>query len=79
MRWAARRGMLELDLLLEPFVRERYPQLDAQDRETFARLMACEDQELFGWMLQREVVDDAELANIVKQILQFARAAPGPA
>ena len=33
MRWAARRGMLELDLVLEPFVRARYTQLDALDRQ----------------------------------------------
>ena len=32
MRWAARRGMLELDLVLEPFVSERYAELDATDR-----------------------------------------------
>lgn len=76
MRWAARRGMLELDLVLAPFVQHRFPQLSEKERETFARLMRCEDQELFGWMLQRGTVDDEELAAIVQQILHFARTAP---
>lgn len=76
MRWAARRGMLELDLVLEPFVRLRYPQLSEQERTVFARLMTCEDQDLFSWMLQRGVVEDEELAGIVEQILHFARTAP---
>jgi antitoxin CptB len=73
MRWAARRGMLELDLVLEPFVTSRYAQLGAADRSTFQRLMQCEDQDLFAWLLQRDNPDDAELAAIVRQILQFTR------
>ena len=35
MRWAARRGMLELDLVLEPFVTARYASLDERDRERY--------------------------------------------
>ncbi len=73
MLWAARRGMLELDLVLEPFVRLRYAQLDAADRASFTRLMSCEDQDLFAWLMQREQPEDGEFAAIVTQILQFAR------
>ncbi len=77
MRWAARRGMLELDLVLEPFVNECYTGLGEQDRRRFRRLMECEDQDLFGWFLRREAPTDKELASIVRQILDFARTAPG--
>ena len=76
MRWAARRGMLELDLVLEPFVQSRYRQLDDADRARFQALMHCEDQELFGWFLKRERPEDPELANIVAKILEFARTPP---
>ncbi len=69
MRWASRRGMLELDLVLEPFVRDRYAALDDDNRALFRRLMECEDQDLFGWFLRREQPQDADLANIVAQIL----------
>lgn len=68
--------MLELDLLLEPFVRLKYPELSEVERAGFERLMTCEDQELFAWMLQRGEVEDEELAGIVEQIRQFARSAP---
>ena len=71
MRWAARRGMLDLDLILEPFVTARYAQLDEVDRERFHQLMQCEDQELFAWFLRREQPRDEELAAIVSQILEF--------
>jgi antitoxin CptB len=76
MRWAARRGMLELDLVLEPFVTARYAQLSVPDRLGFQRLMLCEDQDLFAWFMQRGEPDDQELAAIVSQILQFTRTAP---
>lgn len=72
MRWAARRGMLELDLLLEPFVATRYALLDKADRLSFQQLMHCEDQDLFAWLMQRQPPGDEEHARIVSQILQFA-------
>jgi antitoxin CptB len=77
MRWASRRGMLELDLVLEPFVSQRYAQLDERDRERFHQLVLCEDQELFAWFMGREQPDNEELAGIVRQILDFARTPPG--
>ncbi|MDP4916889.1 MAG: succinate dehydrogenase assembly factor 2 [Haliea sp.] len=73
MRWASRRGMLELDLVLEPFVSERYPQLSVTDRDRYRQLMLCEDQELFGWFLSREMPENPELAAIVRCILAFTR------
>ena len=77
MRWAARRGMLELDLVLEPFVNARYASLDEQDRERFQQLMICEDQDLFGWFLRREKPADEELTGIVNQILEFLHTQSG--
>jgi len=77
MRWAARRGMLELDLVLEPFVQGRYSSLDETDRARFRELMLSEDQDLFAWFLRREQPADGELAIIVRKILDFAHTAPG--
>ncbi len=76
MRWACRRGMLELDLVLEPFVVARYGILSEPDRQRFQRLLACEDQQLFAWFLRREQPEDEELRAIVGSILEFARTAP---
>lgn len=73
MRWASRRGMLELDLVLEPFVNQCYSELEPADRQRFQQLMLCQDQELFGWFLRRETPDDPELSAIVQKILAFTR------
>lgn len=64
--------MLELDLVLEPFVAQCYPALGERDRHRFQRLLLSEDQELFGWFLRKDQPVDPELAAIVEQILEFA-------
>lgn len=71
MRWASRRGMLELDLILEPFVREAYTALDSNGRQRYRALMECQDQELFGWFLRREEPADKEISSIVSDVLDF--------
>lgn len=73
--WASRRGMLELDLVLLPFVEGRLAQLDPVDQARYVRLLESEDTDLFAWFLQRQRPDDAELAAIVDQILAYARTA----
>jgi len=70
--WHSRRGMLELDLLLVPFVRETYPRLDSENQARYRKLLACEDQDLFAWFMQRTPPEDADLQAIVRLILQDA-------
>jgi len=67
--WHSRRGMLELDVLLVPFVQEVYPTLDAEDQARYRKLLECEDQDMFGWFMQRGVPEDADLRHIVNMIL----------
>lgn len=67
--WHSRRGMLELDVLLVPFVREVYPSLDAENQARYRKLLECEDQDMFGWFMQRGEPDDADLRLIVRMIL----------
>jgi succinate dehydrogenase flavin-adding protein (antitoxin of CptAB toxin-antitoxin module) len=38
--WHSRRGMLELDVLLVPFVREAYSTLNEVDRNVYVRLLS---------------------------------------
>jgi len=56
-------------VLLVPFVREVYAQLDAEDQARYRKLLACEDQDMFGWFMQREEPEDPDLRRMVKMIL----------
>lgn len=68
LRWASRRGMLELDLILRPFLDKLYPTLSDRDQGNFSQLLACEDQELYNWLLGKAQPEDSELQRIVKII-----------
>lgn len=68
LRWRCRRGMRELDLLLEQFLDNGYATLDEGGRDGFERLLGCQDDTLFGWFYQGEVPEDAELAALVERI-----------
>jgi len=69
LRWACRRGMLELDVLFMPFVEEAYEQLSEKDKVIFERLLECQDPELFAWFMGHEECEDQELNYMVKTIL----------
>ncbi|GGB89135.1 hypothetical protein GCM10011352_13950 [Marinobacterium zhoushanense] len=70
LAWQSRRGMLELDVLFVPFVEEAFRSLASDDQDRFVKLLACEDQDLFLWFMQRAVPEDPDLARIVKIILE---------
>lgn len=74
LRWACRRGMLELDTLLTPFLDEVYTELSPVAQSAFARLLHSSDLELFCWLLRRETPADPELQSIIGAILAFHRA-----
>lgn len=68
VKWACRRGMLELDILLAPFVDNSYQSLSEEDKQTFIQLLACEDPELFAWFMGHETCDDPQLAQMVIKV-----------
>ncbi len=75
--WAARRGMLELDLLLGPFVETQYDGLCGDDQLRFEVLLEREDQTLYRWFLTGEVPEDPNMQRIV-QIVRRSHAASSP-
>ena len=69
LRWACRRGMLELDVLFLPFVDEAYDQLSESQKLTFERLLEGDDPDLFAWFMGHKECKDAELNDMVQLIL----------
>ena len=70
LRWACRRGMLELDVLFMPFVEAAYDDLSAENKAIFERLLVCQDPELFAWFMGHKTCEDKELNAMVQLILQ---------
>ncbi len=68
LKWQCRRGMRELDLLLEAFLEHRYERLSPAFRKGFARLLDCPNEDLVAWLIEGGSPQDEQLAIIVGQI-----------
>ncbi len=74
--WHSRRGMLELDVLLEPFARHELAKLEPEQQAQYVRLLAQQDPDLFAWFMGQEICDDKELAAMIARIQQYAATGP---
>ncbi len=68
VHWRCRRGMLELDLLLQRFLEKDYGELAENDRAAFARLLELPDNVLAGYLIGGEQASDPELNRIIGKI-----------
>jgi len=66
--WQCRRGMLELDLLLNNFVNKDDDNLTLQQTEAFDLLLSYPDQTLLDLLLGNSVASDPSIATIVQKI-----------
>lgn len=74
LRWRCRRGMLELDILLNQFIDQQYCLLDNQQKNVFDQLLEYPDQLLFDLFLGHMESSDTSVADLVKTIRQSATA-----
>ena len=72
LRWACRRGMLELDVLLGNFLEEAYANLPVDKQQIFVELLDNNDQDLFGWLTGRNTAPTLKIAEIVDKIREHA-------
>ncbi|WP_067518290.1 succinate dehydrogenase assembly factor 2 [Endozoicomonas ascidiicola] len=73
LQWRSRRGMLELDVLLEPFTRDALPEMNEADQLAYVRLLECEDPDLFSWFMSGDRPADPELSRMVDRVLDRGR------
>ena len=66
--WQCRRGMLELDLLLNNFVNKGVDDLTLQQKECFTLLLSYPDQTLLDLLLGNAVASDQSISSLVEKI-----------
>ena len=74
LQWQCRRGMLELDLMLQTFVEKRYADLPVKSKKAFHQLLQCQDQFLLDYLMGQDTPTDKDVADVAKQV----RDAAGP-
>ena len=71
IRWACRRGMLELDLLLPAFFSEKFDQLSPAQQQIFVTLLSEPDQDLYTWILKVEACPQQKFHSLLADIQHY--------
>ena len=70
-KWASRRGLLELDLLLAPFVTEAFLELNSLLRQDYRELLYQDDQDLMEWIMGRSAITEDRFVLVIQEIRRF--------
>jgi antitoxin CptB len=68
IRWHCRRGMLELDLILNQFLQKSLDNLAEKQLDALEKLLTVTDPELYSWLMEETNPEEQELKKIVKLI-----------
>ncbi len=69
--YRARRGLKELDVYFDPYVRQHYLQADAAEKMLFAQLVEQEDPDLLDWFMQVTAPPSTELADFIQKLKHY--------
>ena len=68
LRWHSRRGLLELDLLLQRFLERGFDQLSEDELAVYRRLLDLADNDLLDLVSGRQHSDDAAVQALLQRI-----------
>ena len=68
LRWQCRRGMLELDYVLERYLENHFAAAEAAEQDRFTRLLTAQDPELQLWLLNGVVHPDPAMQALIDRI-----------
>ena len=69
-RWRCRRGLLELDIVLQRFMDKHYTQLSETELQQFATLLDLSDNDLWDMITTRKELEETSLRPVL-QLLQM--------
>ena len=69
LRWQCRRGMRELDILLERYLQQHYQEATEKEKAAFRQLLTLSDPALADYLLRGEPHDDSLISSVIARIL----------
>jgi len=69
IKWACRRGMLELDFMLTEFLSDGFHKLSDEQIESFEEFLHNADPDLYAWLMgyqKPKLNKDIEMVNLIK-------------
>lgn len=73
LRWLCRRGMKELDVLLEHYLAHEHDKAPEAERNAFRALLECQDPVLWDYVMERDQPQDEEQLNVVRKLVSALR------
>ncbi len=73
LAWRCRRGMLELELLLQRFLDSGYDELTAAQQTHFMKLLELPDQQLLDYLMERQTPEEPEFVEFITKIRHAMR------
>lgn len=71
LKWRCRRGLLELDIVLQTFLENHYSTLTTDEKSLFTCLLELPDPTLMRWLIQNEPCEDQKLSAFIQKIKQL--------
>lgn len=64
--WRCRRGIKEMDILLESFMEKYYPDLAESDKKIFETLLDEADPDIMNWIMGRTIPENRAYQPIIE-------------
>lgn len=69
--YRARRGLKEIDVYFDPYVKQYYLQADAVEKALFAELVEQEDPDLLDWFMEVSEPPRPELRSLIQKLKDY--------
>ena len=70
--WRCRRGIKEMDIILQDFVNNSYEQLSNENKNAFLNLLDEQDLDILNWIMGKDKPTDSKLIGIIN-IIKLSR------
>lgn len=71
LKWRCRRGMRELDVVLERYLEQRYAYAPIAEQQAFEALLDLPDPQLFAYVMRREEPSDSGWVDVIAKLAPF--------
>jgi|APSaa5957512535_1039671.scaffolds.fasta_scaffold381513_2 antitoxin CptB len=65
LRWRCRRGIKEMDIVLQQFLEQRYPKLSSQQQANFNHILDESDLDIMDWILGRSAPEHSDYDELI--------------
>ena len=74
LKWLCRRGMKELDVLLEQYLARDYAGTSVAEQAAFRELLELQDPVLWDYVMERDRPQDEVMQNVIRKLVSTLHA-----